>query len=167
MSSEPPEITICDAQSGAEIELVRALMRDYGASLDVDLSFQDFEAELAALPGAYASPEGALVMALVNGLPAGCCALRPINEVDYPNACEMKRLYVSPVFRGFGLGRMMVERILSIGRAEGYTHMLLDTLDEMEAARALYRDTGFEEVDAYYYNPLPGTRYLAAKLQAS
>lgn len=161
------DIGLVDVQSAAELAQAKALMRAYAASLKVDLGFQNFESELADLPGDYAPPLGALVIATVNGVAAGCCALRAIQDVDYPNACEMKRLYVSPAFRGFGLGRMLVDRIMATGRAVGYSHMLLDTLDEMETARALYRDAGFEEVDAYYFNPLPGTRYLAAKLQSA
>ena len=159
-----PDISVADAHDPSEIARIAYLMRAYGESLSVDLSFQNFDRELLGLPGEYAPPSGALVLATVDGIDAGCCAMRPINDVDFPNACEMKRLFVLPAFRGFGLGRLLAERVMAIARASGYSHMLLDTLDEMEAARALYRELGFDEVDAYYYNPLPGTRYLAASL---
>lgn len=162
--SSPAQITLIDASTDSEVARARDLMWTYAHSLSVSLDFQGFDQEMSQLPGPYAAPDGALVIATVNGIDAGCCALRPIADVDYSNACEMKRLFVLPAFRGFGLGRLLVERVMSVARAAGYAHMLLDTLDEMEAARALYRELGFEEVDAYYYNPLPGTRYLAASL---
>lgn len=162
--SSPAQITLIDASTDSEVARARDLMLTYAQSLSVSLDFQGFDQEMSQLPGPYAAPDGALVIATVNGIDAGCCALRPIADVDYSNACEMKRLFVLPAFRGFGLGRLLVERVMSVARAAGYAHMLLDTLDEMEAARALYRELGFEEVDAYYYNPLPGTRYLAASL---
>lgn len=162
--SSPAQITLIDASTDSEVARARDLMLTYAHSLSVSLDFQGFDQEMSQLPGPYAAPDGALVIATVNGIDAGCCALRPIADVDYSNACEMKRLFVLPAFRGFGLGRLLVERVMSVARAAGYAHMLLDTLDEMEAARALYRELGFEEVDAYYYNPLPGTRYLAASL---
>lgn len=162
--SSPAQIILIDASTDSEVARARDLMLTYAHSLSVSLDFQGFDQEMSQLPGPYAAPDGALVIATVNGIDAGCCALRPIADVDYSNACEMKRLFVLPAFRGFGLGRLLVERVMSVARAAGYAHMLLDTLDEMEAARALYRELGFEEVDAYYYNPLPGTRYLAASL---
>lgn len=162
--SSPAQIILIDASTDSEVARARDLMWTYAHSLSVSLDFQGFDQEMSQLPGPYAAPDGALVIATVNGIDAGCCALRPIADVDYSNACEMKRLFVLPAFRGFGLGRLLVERVMSVARAAGYAHMLLDTLDEMEAARALYRELGFEEVDAYYYNPLPGTRYLAASL---
>lgn len=165
MNANPPAIELHDASTPAELSACRQLMLAYADSLDVDLCFQGFDDELARLPGDYAPPDGGLYLATVDGAAAGCCAFRPLADVDYSHACEMKRLYVLPAFRGFGLGRLLVERCLSTAQAMGYAHMLLDTLDEMEAARALYRDVGFEEIDAYYYNPLPGTRYLLARLQ--
>ena len=96
---------------------------------------------------------------------AGCCALRPLDAVDYPNACEMKRLYVRKAFRGFGLGRQLVEAMLDAARQAGYSAVLLDTLDEMEAARALYEDLGFVNIPPYYHNPIAGARYLKAEIQ--
>ena len=147
--------------AGADaLEAARALFREYAGSLAVDLSFQDFETELADLPGDYAEPRGALLLALVDGQLAGCCALRPLDNVDYPNASEMKRLYVRKPFRRFGLGRQIAEAILDAARRAGYGCVLLDTLDDMEAARALYEDLGFEEIPPYYQSPVVGAHYL-------
>lgn len=142
----------------------RAIFREYADELGVDLCFQNFEAELAALPGEYALPQGALLLALVDGEVAGCGALRPLHGVDYANACEMKRLYVRPAFRRFGLGRALAQALLDRGVQAGYSAMLLDTLDDMEAARGLYASLGFEEIAPYYFNPLPGAHYLKADL---
>lgn len=139
-------------------------MREYGASLGIDLNFQDFEAELRQLPGTYSSPRGALLAARSNKQLAGCCAMRPLDTADYPNACEMKRLYVRPAFRGQGLGRILVEAILEQARLAGYSSLLLDTLSDMETARGLYADLGFTEIPPYYHNPLAGFHYLRVKL---
>ncbi len=143
---------------------VRDVFEEYAAGLGVALDFQDFEAELDSLPGDYAAPRGALLLALIEGQVAGCCALRPIDNVDYANAAEMKRLYVRKAFRGFGLGRQLAEAILDAARAAGYHSVLLDTLDEMEAARQLYAELGFEEIAPYYHNPLQGAHYLKVDL---
>ena len=143
---------------------MRGIFREYAQSLQIDLCFQDFEAELAQLPGEYAPPRGALLMALVHEKLAGCCALRALDAVDYPNACEMKRLYVRPGFRRAGVGRQLVETILDCARMANYDCVLLDTLDEMESARALYQDLGFEEIPPYYHNPIEGAHYLLVKL---
>ena len=143
---------------------VREIFEEYAAGLGVTLDFQDFEAELASLPGDYAAPRGALLLALIEGQVAGCCALRPIDNVDYANAAEMKRLYVRKAFRGFGLGRQLAEAILDAARAAGYHSVLLDTLDEMEAARQLYAELGFEEITPYYHTPLQGAHYLKVDL---
>jgi len=103
-------------------------------------------------------------LAMVNQEVAGCCALRPLDSADSPNAAEMKRLYVRPAFRRLGLGRQLAESILDAARQCDYSCVLLDTLDEMETARALYEDLGFEEVPPYYHNPLPGAHYLRVML---
>lgn len=126
----------------------------------MDLCFQGFADELTQLPGDYAEPRGALLLAWVNGSIAGCCALRPLDTSDYPNAAEMKRLYVRQSFRGLGLGRQLSEAILDAARRSGYSCVLLDTLDDMESARALYEDLGFEEIPPYYHNPHAGAHYL-------
>lgn len=143
---------------------VREIFREYAQDLGVDLCFQGFEEELAQLPGDYVAPRGCLKLALVDGEIAGCCALRPLDSSDYPNAAEMKRLYVRKPYRRFGLGRQLAEAVLDAARAEGYHCVLLDTLDDMEAARALYVDLGFEEIAPYYHNPLAGAHYLKVDL---
>jgi ribosomal protein S18 acetylase RimI-like enzyme len=142
------------------MNFVREIFMEYAGSLSVDLCFQGFDLELQELPGEYAPPRGALLLAFVNHQVAGCCALRPLDSADTPNASEMKRLYVRPAFRGLGLGRLLAEA----ARRHGYSSIFLDTLDEMETARALYEDLGFEEIPPYYHNPLPGAHYLRVML---
>lgn len=161
---DTPEIELFSPQSAEDLQAVRDMFIEYANSLSVDLGFQAFDAELSRLPGDYAAPRGALLLARVDGAVAGCCALRPMDNSDYPNACEMKRLYVRPVFRGFGLGRQLAEAVLDEARRAGYSAVLLDTLDEMEAARALYEDLGFEEIPPYYHNPHAGAHYLKVDL---
>lgn len=146
------------------MEAVRDIFREYAATLSVDLCFQEFDAELASLPGDYAAPRGALLLARVGGAVAGCCALRPMDSSDYPNASEMKRLYVRKAFRGFGLGRQLAEAILDEARRAGYSSVLLDTLNDMEAARALYEDLGFADIPPCYHNPHAGAHYLKVDL---
>jgi len=152
------------AQGALDLHMARSLFEDYQTDLGIDLCFQGFAEELDNLPGEYAEPSGALVLAFVDGAPAGCCALRPLINSDHLNACEMKRLFVRPAFRGFGLGRLLVDEVLSLGRLAGYSNMLLDTLSDMEAARALYQEAGFVEVAPYYHNPLAGAHYLKVEL---
>lgn len=160
-----PEITLIHPTSPEELAATREIFVEYAGTLDVDLDFQGFEEELAELPGEYAAPRGNLVLALVEGTVAGCCALRAIDDVDYANACEMKRLYVRKAFRGFGLGRQLVDHTLTTAAQLGYDCILLDTLDSMESARALYADFGFEEIPPYYHNPIAGTHYLKAEIR--
>lgn len=155
-------VTLTTPSEPADLDTVRALFREYAEGLGVDLQFQAFDSELAGLPGDYAPPRGALLLALVDGAVAGCCALRPLDSSDYPNASEMKRLYVRKAFRGFGLGRQLAEATLDAARQAGYACVLLDTLDDMESARALYTGLGFEDIPPYYHNPLPGSHYLKA-----
>ncbi len=159
-----PAVTLLTPIHPDEMAAVRAIFREYADSLGVDLAFQDFEAELAGLPGDYAPPRGHLLLAQVDGSIAGCCALRPLDAADYPNASEMKRLYVRKAFRGFGLGRQLAEATLDAARQAGYACVLLDTLDGMESARALYADLGFEEIPPYYHSPLEGSHYLKADI---
>lgn len=159
-----PRIELLSAADAAALDLVRELFREYAEQLGVDLCFQGFDAELDGLPGDYAAPHGTLLLAFVDGEPAGCGAVRPLVDVDYPNACEMKRLYVRRPFRRFGIGRLLAQALLDHATSAGYSTMLLDTLDEMEAARGLYASLGFEEIPPYYYNPLPGAHYLKADL---
>jgi ribosomal protein S18 acetylase RimI-like enzyme len=159
-----PVIALATPTTAEELETVRNIFREYAQGLGVDLCFQQFDRELAELPGDYAAPFGALLLATVDGEVAGCCALRPLDAADYPNASEMKRLYVRKPFRGFGLGRQLAEAALEAAREAGYACVLLDTLDEMEAARELYMDLGFHEIPPYYHNPIPGAHYLKAQL---
>ena len=149
----------------AELASTAAIFREYAASLDVDLCFQNFDAEIASLPGEYAAPSGQLLLAYVDGELAGCGALRRFADGDDANACEMKRLYVRPAFRRFGLGRLLAQALLDEARRAGYSAILLDTLDDMEAARELYASLGFVEIPPYYFNPIPGAHYLMAELK--
>jgi GNAT superfamily N-acetyltransferase len=159
-----PETQLIVPRSPAELDATRAIFREYAASLDIDLNFQGFEAELSALPGDYAAPAGSLLLALVDGDVAGCVAMRPLpGEVD-PEGCEMKRLYVRRAYRRFGLGRLLAEQLIAHAREAGHSRMYLDTLDDMEAARGLYAELGFHEVPPYYYNPIPGAHYLCVDL---
>ena len=158
-----PRITIAPASGGADIGIARRLFLEYGESLDFNLCFQDFDTELAELPGAYAPPRGALLLARVDDAPAGVVALRPLDG----SACEMKRLYVKPEHRGHALGRRLAEAILDAGARAGYRAMRLDTIGAtMVAARTLYEDLGFREIPPYYENPIPSATYFEIDLPA-
>ncbi len=161
---QAPDIRIEVVTQPPQLEWVRTLFLEYQQDIDVDLCFQGFADELARLPGDYQAPYGVLLLAFIDGQPAGCCALRPLLDSDHTNACEMKRLFVRRAFRGFGLGRLLVDDTLLHARQAGYDRMLLDTLSDMEAARALYAEVGFEEIAPYYHNPLPGAHYLKVEL---
>lgn len=160
-----PQVRLLTPSTPPALDDVRSIFREYADDLGVDLCFQQFDEELASLPGDYAAPRGALFLAMVDEQVAGCGALRPLDAVDYPNAAEMKRLYVRPAFRGLGLGRQLAEAIMDAARLADYTSVLLDTLDDMEAARTLYEDLGFAEIPPYYHNPVPGAHYLKADLR--
>ena len=149
-------ISIEAAEGPADMERVRALFLEYQDWLDVDLCFQGFEAELAALPGAYAPPKGGLWFAKADGEIAGIAGVRPFKD----GLCEMKRLWIRPAFRGLGLGRRLAESTIAAARAAGYRAMCLDTLGFMDEARALYEILGFREIPAYDDNPLGDVRYL-------
>jgi Acetyltransferases len=159
-----PVIELLTPATPELLAATQAIFREYAGSLGVDLCFQNFQAELDSLPGAYAPPRGALLLALVDAEVAGCGALRPLPDTDDANGCEMKRLYVRPAYRKFGLGRLLAQALLDRGRQAGYSSMLLDTLDDMEAARGLYASLGFKEIPPYYFNPIPGAHYLKADL---
>ena len=153
---------LIEAQTPAEIELARRLFREYSASLEIDLCFQNFEKELAELPGDYAAPSGRLLFAYHNGALAGCIALRKIGE----GICEMKRLFVRDQFRGKGLGRSLIDAIISEAKLIGYQRMRLDTLPpKMNDAIALYRSYGFKEISAYYDNPVPDAIFMELDLR--
>lgn len=165
MSPNIDPVALLEPTTQAQLDAVRALFSEYAKTLNVYQCFQAFDEEIAGLPGDYAQPRGALYLASVGGAWAGCCALRPLDTVDYPNACEMKRLYVRPGFRALGVGRRLAEVILDAARQAGFDCILLDTLDDMEAARALYEELGFEEIPPYYFNPIAGAHYLKASLK--
>lgn len=160
------QVDIVDVAGDNALAATREIFREYAAGLGVDLTFQGFEAELAALPGEYTPPGGALLLALVDGQVAACGALRPLPDVDYPNACEMKRLFVRRAFRRFGLGRALAQALIERAVQGGYSTLLLDTLDDMEVARSLYSALGFEEIPPYYFNPNAGAHYLKADLDS-
>lgn len=162
-----PEIQLLTPDTPEWFDATRLIFREYADAIGIDLGFQGFEEELASLPGEYAEPGGKLLLALLDGELAGCGGFRPAPEVDYPNACEMKRLYVRRAFRRFGLGRALAGALMDEARRAGYSVMLLDTLDDMEAARGLYVTLGFEEIPPYYYNPIPGAHYLKVDLDES
>lgn len=160
----PSHIQLITPALPAEFQATRQIFEEYAQQLGVDLCFQNFDAELESLPGDYAEPQGALLLAKVDGELAGCCAMRQLVSSDYPNACEMKRLYVRNRHRRLGLGRQLAEAVMDAARIAGYRHMLLDTLTEMESARALYQDLNFEEIPPYYHNPIAGAHYLKVDL---
>lgn len=159
-----PRIEFITPETPEELDATRLVFCEYAEQLGIDLCFQNFDAELASLPGDYSAPRGALLLVLVDGDIAGCCALRPLDNVDYSDACEMKRLYVRKAFRRFGLGRQLAEKVLDAARMAGYHSLVLDTLSDMESARALYEDLGFEEIPPYYHNPIAGAHYLKVNL---
>lgn len=159
-----PDIQLVIPADPKSLEITRGIFREYVGSLNIDQRFQDIEEELAALPGEYAPPHGHVLLAFVDGELAGCGALRALTDVDYANSCEMKRLYVRPAFRRFGLGRLLAQALFDEARSVGYSTMLLDTLDDMGAARGLYASLGFEEIPPYYYSPIAGSHYLKADL---
>ena len=161
---QSPKIQFITPQTAGELQSTRLILEEYAAQLGIDLGFQNFAAELAGLPGDYVTPHGALLLALVDGEIAGCCALRSLDATDYSSACEMKRLFVRKAFRRSGLGRQLAEVILDVARIAGYRHLLLDTLSDMESARALYKDLGFEDIPPYYHNPVAGAHYLKVDL---
>lgn len=148
------------ATSPADVETARALFVEYQKSLGISLCFQSFDAEVASLPGAYAAPEGRLILAFVGDEAAGCVALRKLEN----GVCEMKRLWVRPAFRGMRLGRRLAETVLSEARAAGYRAVRLDTLPSMREAQALYVSLGFVDIPPYNDHPIEGTRFMEARL---
>ena len=161
---------IVQADTQETIAQAVSLFREYAASLSVDLAFQNFERELAELPGEYAPPEGRLLLAFLSESEkmlsstqrhaAGCVALRKMDTTS----CEMKRLYLRPESRGHGVGRALAEIVIKTAREIGYQKMCLDTLPEMAGAQILYQSLGFREIPPYRFNPIAGTRYLELTL---
>ena len=149
-------VDVVRATTPEQIEVVRCLFLEYAASLGFDLGFQDFESELALLPGDYAPPGGCLFLAQDGQDAAGCVALRKFSA----GVCEMKRLYVRPAYRGLSIGRVLAEAVLQEARRIGYARMRLDTVPGMQRAQRLYRTLGFREIEAYRHNPIPGTKYM-------
>lgn len=149
------------AKSESDIKEARTLFEEYAAWLGINLCFQNFDQELAALPGEYGPPDGRLLLAFEDDHLAGCIALRKIRATT----CEMKRLFLRPEFRGRGLGRVLVERIIEEARQIGYTQMCLDTLPgRMDQAIALYKSIGFKEIEPYYNNPVAGATFMELRL---
>ena len=159
---ERASFRIAPVRTPEDLRAVIGLFRAYAASLDVDLSYQNFEAEMEAMPGKYAPPAGALLLARdAPGNPVGCVGLRPIEP---RGCCEMKRLYVTSEGRGAGLGKNLVEAVLRTAESIGYREMRLDTLPSMAQAQALYRKLGFEPIDPYYETPVSGTIFMRRSL---
>lgn len=153
-------LKIIPAQTEEDYDIAKKLFIEYANSLGFDLSFQDFEEELANLPGEYVSPTGCLLIAVYKEQPVGCVALRKLSD----GICEMKRLYVKEKFRRLGIGRALVEAVIDKARKIGYNYMRLDTVPSMEVARALYISVGFKKTDAYRYNPIEDAVFMELKL---
>jgi ribosomal protein S18 acetylase RimI-like enzyme len=153
-------IDIRPAELPRDLNEVRSLFREYAESLSINLEFQNFEAEVAALPGKYKPPKGRLLLAWNGSNAVGCVALRPLEG----DACEMKRLYVRPEARGEQLGRRLAERICQEARSAGYSRICLDSLPTMTSAIKLYTALGFKPIEPYVFNPVPGAIFLALEL---
>jgi len=153
-------IRIRDVSSDADLQEIRRLFVAYANSLGISLCFQNFDQELAGLPGAYAPPQGGLLLAEFDGLAGGCVALRPLQN----QVCEMKRLFVSPEFRGTGAGRALALAVMDKARSLGYSSIRLDTLPSMTKAIELYKEFGFTPIEPYCENPVPGALFLECKL---
>ena len=152
---------IARAESLVDVENVRRLFLEYAQSLGFSLCFQGFDEELASLPGMYAPPDGVLLLATIDGEPAGCAGMHKLADT----VCEMKRLYVRPEFRGAGLGRQLASRIICAARVIRYRKMRLDTIEgRMDRAIALYERLGFTRIDPYRANPVARTLYMELEL---
>jgi ribosomal protein S18 acetylase RimI-like enzyme len=154
-------LKILDAQAGENLESVRKLFEEYADSLNFDLCFQNFDVELAKLPGEYVPPTGCLLLAMYQNQAAGCVAMRQIDE----GVCEMKRLYVRPQFRRNGIGRALAEAVIERAKKAGYSQMRLDTAPTMDTARGLYESMGFKTIGPYRFNPIEGTAFMELMLK--
>lgn len=160
---DDPAYSITRVTTPDDLTSTIALFHEYAASLNMDLSFQDFASEVANMPGKYSHPTGTLLLARTGaGTPIGCVGLRPLEGSE---TCEMKRLYVSPLGRGTGVGKALAVEVLKQARKIGYRRVRLDTLRSMASAKALYEKLGFLEVDPYYNNPLDGATFLELTLE--
>jgi ribosomal protein S18 acetylase RimI-like enzyme len=156
-------MNLIQAQTQEQIQQARGLFKEYAGWLEIDLCFQSFEQELAELPGDYIPPTGCLLLAFDDDQIAGCIALRRFDE----RTCEMKRLFVRAQFRGKDFGRQLIDAIIRAAKQIGYEHMRLDTLPpKMDDAIRLYRSYGFEEIDPYYNNPVPGALFMELNLRS-
>jgi ribosomal protein S18 acetylase RimI-like enzyme len=153
-------LNLIKAREEYQYKQVRELFLEYVDSLGIDLSFQNIYDELQNIPGEYAFPEGCIIMAMYDEQPAGCVALRKLDE----NTCEMKRLYVKPDFKGKGIGRSLASAIIVEAKNLGYRYIRLDTLPTMEQAISLYGSLGFYNIEPYRYNPVEGTKYMELRL---
>jgi ribosomal protein S18 acetylase RimI-like enzyme len=153
-------LQLTNVADGKDIPVIHQLFIEYQKYLGIDLCFQNFDNELAALPGVYAPAWGRLLLAQYDGKVAGCVALRKMTR----QTCEMKRLYVRPEFRGKGIGKELAVRIIEEAKQIGYKRIRLDTLPVMKEAIALYRRLGFKDTTPYYHNPIEGTIYMELKL---
>ena len=153
-------LALASPTTAQELDLVRELFREYQQSIGTDLCFQNFESELATLPGAYAPPRGRLYLGLSDGKAACCAGLRPCDEA----AAEMKRLFVRPDYRGLGYGLILAKTLIADAKALGYRKLVLDTLPTMEAAQAMYERLGFRDIPPYTFNPISGTRFMGLEL---
>lgn len=158
--SVPPRVKILKAETEEHFQQARSLFQKYADWLGVDLSYQQFDQELESLSKMYGGDEGCLLLAYANELLAGCVSLRKFEG----SVCEMKRLYVQPAFQGKGIGSLLAKQIVQEAKILRYTEMVLDTLEKMKSAHELYRSLGFEEIPAYYANPLPNVIYLKLSL---
>ncbi len=154
------DVVVRTATARSDLDAAAELLREYARGLGLDLAFQGFEREVRDLPGRYASPGGAILLALLDGRPVGCVAFRPFGA----GACEMKRLYVRPGARRGGIGRKLALRAIYLAREAGYRRMLLDTMSDMAEANGLYESLGFRSREPYYDNPLPGAVYYEVEL---
>ena len=157
MASGAPVI---EDATAADLDAIREMLHEYAEWLKVDLCFQNFEAEVAGLPGDYAPPSGALIIARIDDRPAGMVALRRKDD----ERCEMKRLFVRENARGVRLGRALAERIITEARTRGYREMVLDTLPVMQDAQRLYVALGFRDIEPYYVSPIGATRFMGLRL---
>jgi GNAT superfamily N-acetyltransferase len=161
VSSVVKNLSLTQAESSDQLAQARELFLEYAQSLGFSLCFQDFDQELAQLPGDYAPPQGRLLLADCEGQLAGCVALHQLD----PEICEMKRLYLRSHFRGKGLGRALADRIIAEARQIGYHRMRLDTVEPaMKDAAAMYRKSGFREIAPYCPNPMSGVIYMELEL---